>query len=327
MTHTIGCDVSKTKLDFAVMDAGQHVQDTFTSSNDTKGHAEAIERLAPFKEGACVIIEATSSYHVKLALALREAGFVVFVINPIITRKHASAGIRKTKTDRVDAKLLAKVGLLEPELKLFQETRMDMEKKCLSQAIAKLKCARRKMTQRIHQLDDMRDVYGSSGATILLSLKNVTESLDTAIEKLKQRLGAMVKEEAAIVASIPGVGIGTAAQIVAELGDISRFHDRNQVTAFAGLDPSIRESGSSIRGRSRITKRGSPELRGILGQAAWGVMMHNPMFKTYYQKKKSEGKHYFTILVAMAKKLLLIIYSMLKSKTSYDPSRYPQLVA
>lgn len=322
MPYSIGCDVSKRTLDVALMRETQDVQETFRVSNDSRGHAELMKRIAPFKTEARLILEATSHYHLPLALALTESGFRVVVLNPLIMKKFASSGIRKTKTDKADAVLLAKIGFLEPNLKPFTETRMDMEKKLLSQMIGSLKKKRRSLRQRLRQIEEMQCLTGASGKACITSLQKLVRTTDMEIKALEERLVSLVGEDARLLATIPGVGIASASRITAELGDVSRFRRRDQVTAFAGLDPSIRESGTSVRGRSRITKRGSPGLRGVLGQAAWGVMMHNPVFKDYYEKKKSDGKHYLTILMAIAKKLLLLIYGMLKSGASYDLARH-----
>lgn len=321
MDSSIGCDVSKAKLDFAVIGPGQKAIGSFVVSNDEKGHAEAIKKLASHKE-SLVIMESTSHYHVEIAFAFREAGMRVVVLNPLTVRKYVVSGIRKTKTDKADAKLLAKIGFLEHDLKFFNETRENIERKMLSQLIKKLQKDHQAHAQRLHQLEDQMKEGNVTLGIMIDSINELLESCSMQIERLQNKLIQLVGPEAELIASIPGVGLASAACIVAELGDVGRFKGRNQVAAFAGLDPSIRESGSSVHGRSRITKRGSRELRGVLGRVAWGAMMHNPVFKKYYQDKAKEGKHYFAILVAMSRKMLLIIYSMLKSKTPYDLSKH-----
>lgn len=325
MSFSVGCDVSKRTLDLAVMRETREIKETFRVSNDSSGYAEILRRLKPLGSDLRVILEATSHYHLELALTLSEAGTEVIVLNPLIMKKFASSGIRKTKTDRVDAKLLAKIGFLEPRLKVFHETRASIEQKLLSQMIGSLKKKRRECSQRLHQIEETRFVSGVAGAACISSLQAIMKTADVEIEDLERRLLDLVGNKARLISTIPGIGLGSAARIVAELGDVMRFRDRDQVTAFAGLDPSIHESGSSIHGRSRITKRGSPELRSVLGQVAWGAMMHNAHFKSYADKKKAEGKHYFTILVATAKKLLLIIYAMLRNGTPYNPALHSQI--
>jgi transposase len=317
MPFSIGCDVSKAKLDIAVINEKQELQISFQVVNHPQGFCMLCEKLTPYRDSP-VILEATSHYHLGVAFALKELGYVVHVINPLITKKFASSGIRKTKTDKVDAKLLATIGWLEPSLKPWMESRETIEYKRLSQLIGKLSKDRRSYVQRLRQLEELQPLCCIEIQLELVSLHTIIDTLCIQIHTLEKQLAKYLKEETRILSSIPGVGKESAARIAAELGDVSRFTDRDHMTAFSGLDPSKKESGTSIRGRSRISKRGSPELRCVLGQVAWGVMMHNAVFKAYAEKKRKEGKHYYSILVAVAKKLLLIMYSLLKNKQTYD---------
>jgi transposase len=226
----------------------------------------------------------------------------------------------------MDAELLARVGRSESGLQPYQETPDSVEKKQLVQMIKKFKDERRKFHQRLNQIEGNPSCPEAATACMAASLRDVIDALDRNIASLEKRLIAQVGKDAKLIATIPGLSVKNAALIVAELGDVSRFRSRNQVTAFAGLDPIVHESGSSVRGRSRISKRGSTRLRGSLGQAAWGLKMHNPHFIAYAEKLKTDGKHYFTILVAMARKLLLLIASMLRTRRVYDPGvKYPNL--
>ncbi len=320
MPYSIGCDVGKRTLDVVVMRETHDVEDVFRVPNDPSGHAEILRRLEPFRGCARVILEATGHYHLGLAFALVESGHAVTVLNPLLMKKFASSGIRKTKTDKIDAKLLAKIGFLEPHLKPFTETRVSIERKQLSQLIGKLKRDRRSTVQRLHQIEETKEVCPDVAGYEIASLRAIIRVKDEEIVSLEKRLLAFVRKSAELLATIPGVSRRSGARIAAELGDVSRFTDRDQVTAFAGLDPAVKESGTSVHRRGRITKRGSSELRCVLGQTAWGVMMHNALFKAYAQKKKAEGKHYFSVLVSVAKKLLLVMYAMLRNGTPYDPN-------
>ena len=317
MTYSIGCDVSKAKLDIAVINEKQEIQCSFQVLNHPQGFLLLREKLKPYQESS-VILEATSHYHLGAAFTLTEAGYVVHVINPLITKKFASSGIRKTKTDKVDAKLLATIGLLESSLKPWMESRKTLEVKRLSQLLGKLGKDQRSYVQRLHQLEELQPLCQLDVQMEIDSLQIIIQAIALQIDILEKRLVSSLNEETTILSSIPGVGKASAAKIAAELGDVSRFSDRDHVTAFSGLDPSKKESGTSIHGRSCISKRGSPELRCVLGQAAWGVMMHNEVFKAYAEKKRAEGKHYYSILVSVAKKLLVIMYSLLKNKQLYD---------
>src|SRR5512133_136675 len=317
MSYSIGCDVSKNKLDIAIMNEHHEVQTTFVVSNNTKGFQTLCEKLIPYREGH-IILEATSHYHLGACFALVRAGYDVYVINPLIMKRYAISGIRKTQTDAVDAKLLSLIGLLEPSLQPWSENQKTLECKRLSQLIYKFNKQRRSCVQRLHQLQEMEDTCDVDMETERTALQMIMKTIMDQTKILEKRLGSFLKEETEILSSIPGVGKASAMKIVAELGDISRFSDRNSVTAFSGLDPSKKESGTSIHGKGRITKRGSQILRCILGQTAWGVMMHNAVFKKYAEKKRAEGKHYFSILVIVAKKLLQLMYTLLKNKQRYD---------
>ena len=317
--HSIGIDVSKAKLDVAVIDSESRKPVlVFREENSPEGCRQIAAKLKPYA-GSVLVMEATAGFHYAPAFILRDADFRVKVINPIITGKFASSGIRKTKTDRTDAVLLAKIGILEPDLADYREDERQICLRKLSKAIAGLKKQRRSLVQKTGQL---KHLEGAGSSDVARSLGNVIKSLDKEIIILTGKLVGLVGAEADRISSIPGIGREIAAVIAAELGDVTRFAGKRQAVAFSGLDPSVRESGTSLKGRSRISKRGSNVLRHVLFQGAWGLMMHNPRFRSFYEKKKAEGKHYFAILCAMARKLLILIYTMLKNNTLYDPIKF-----
>ena len=106
---------------------------------------------------------------------------------------------------------------------------------------------------------------------------------------------------------------------MAELGDVSRFATKHQLTAFAGIDASVFESGEYKRKQgNRISKRGSKYLRKQLYYAAKTASIFDPEMKKFYEKKKSEGKHYNVIMIAVARKILMRIYAVMKQKRLYE---------
>lgn len=126
-------------------------------------------------------------------------------------------------------------------------------------------------------------------------------------------------EDKHYLASIPGVSSISAAIYLAELGDISKFHNKHQLTAFAGLDASVCESGTYKRTQgNRISKRGSKYLRKQLYYAAKTAVIFDPELKAYFVKKKHEGKHYNVIMIAVARKLLMRMYVVMKQKRVYE---------
>lgn len=120
------------------------------------------------------------------------------------------------------------------------------------------------------------------------------------------------------ITTIPGIGFVLGAMILAELGDIGRFAAPEKVLAFAGLEPSVYQSGKYTPASGTMVKRGSPYLRWALLMAARSTIVNNPNFATYYQKKVSEGKHYNVICSHVAKKLVRMIFALLKKNTAYS---------
>jgi transposase len=128
-----------------------------------------------------------------------------------------------------------------------------------------------------------------------------------------------IDENIRLLCSIPGVSDTTAHNLLAEIGDISRFTGVKQLVAFAGLAPAERQSGSSVRGKAMLNKRGSRRLRKSLYMPAVVASMHNPDVKELYRRMKAAGKNSMCAMVACMRKLLHIAYGVLKNRTPYKP--------
>jgi transposase len=135
--------------------------------------------------------------------------------------------------------------------------------------------------------------------------------------QIEQEISHHVDESKTTLLSIPGVGYTTGAIILAEIGDVHRFKNDAQLLAYAGLDPSVYQSGK-FEGNYRISKRGSSILRWAIYQAAQASVKFDPVFKAYYLKKKSEGKRYRVIIGHVTKKLMRVIRSILKNNSTYS---------
>lgn len=306
MIQSIGIDVSKSKLDLGIINSDQTTAN-HQFANDHEGFLCLIKILKSYQkvEDKPVVIEATGGYHYGITFSLLEKDFKkVFVINPIITKKHLSSQIRKIKTDKKDSLLLAKIGLLE-ELHTFAESMQEVLVKRNVRLFHFLKKQLQQINNRISSVKSLNLKNNFEQET----LEETKNDLELKLEKVKTEI---VKNITIENVKIKGVSELHLKAILAELGNLKRFKNQKQIIAFSGLDPTIKESGTSVRGRSRLSKRGSKTLRYFLFQSAWGVMMHNDKYKEYYNKKKNEGKHYFTCLSAIARKLLCEIYFNLK---------------
>ena len=146
--------------------------------------------------------------------------------------------------------------------------------------------------------------------------------MQSQLEEFNQLIESFVDEhhnnDIDLLTSIPGVGKPTAASFLSELGDINNFKTYKQLTAFIGTDPSVFQSGSSVNARSSISKRGNAHLRRAIWHMARASTLWNEPLKAYYDKKRSEGKTFKQSVIAVANKLIRIIFSMLKNNTKFD---------
>lgn len=126
------------------------------------------------------------------------------------------------------------------------------------------------------------------------------------------------------ILSIPGIGLVTGASILGEIGDINRFSNPSQLVAFAGLDASVSQSGDYMGTHNRMSKRGSPYLRHALFQSAFVASQNDPVLKAFYLKKKSEGKHHYTAIGAVARKMCHLIFVILKENRPYEIRQIPE---
>jgi transposase len=121
-----------------------------------------------------------------------------------------------------------------------------------------------------------------------------------------------------LLRSIPGIGAVCAASLVASVGDIRRFSSPEKLVAYIGLDCRVHQSGTSVKGKGFISKRGNHRLRSILFNAAFVARQHNPELKTYFEKKTGEGKHYLSALTAVERKLIHIIWAVWTRGTPFE---------
>ena len=141
------------------------------------------------------------------------------------------------------------------------------------------------------------------------------EQLDAEIIKYYESFGCFLH-------TIPGVGIITAATILGEIGDITRFKTSSALVAYAGIDPSVKQSGEFNSTHNHMSKRGSPYLRHAIFLAACTCAFHDSPMNEYYKKKRAQGKHHLTAVGAVSRKLTTIIYAILRDGKPYEPKKF-----
>ena len=321
--QAIGIDVSKAELYIALSKNNRSVSIIRIKNSENSIKKFITDYLQSYLNK--IIMESTGDYHLLAAVLLFEAGLDIRVINPLMSAKYAQGNIRKTKTDKADAKLLAKIALVENDLPpKFSMTRAEVNYRkkmklldTLSKHMTSLKVALNSYQTTIGQLQvNLSPAEIEFQQTIKL-LKKQKEHLLKELEMPAVENKAEKKLDQTLLAEIPGVANHTAAAVMSIMAD-GPATTAKQWIAYTGLDISVRESGQ-WKGRCKLTKRGNSTLRSWIFSSAWGAVMTNEKFRAYYDHLKNQGRHHFECLLIVARKLLRIMFNLLKTKNHFNP--------
>jgi len=310
--HAIGIDMSKVSFHAALDETNVKV---FKNTKEgIKNFLETISDLECTKENTVIGTEATGVYHFLFCQTLRSLGWNIKVINPLLSHKVIESTLRRVKTDHHDAIAIRKAILLGMG-RIYTDTPEILALKTLVVEREALVRMRAETKQRIHnhkirEKATGTNLHDSFGGTIKLLSYEIRES--------ERKMKDYVPETQKLLQSIPGVGPASAAALVANVGDIKRFESPEKLVAYIGLDCRVYESGISIKGKGYITKRGNRYLRYILFNASFVAVRVNPILKKYFQKKIGEGKHYFSAMTAVERKLIHIIYAVWSRNTPFE---------
>jgi transposase len=222
--------------------------------------------------------------------------------------------LRHAKTDRNDALAIRKT-LLTGAGHYYTDTPDMLALKTLVQEREALCRMRAETKQRIHAHSLRAKAVGISMHD---SFSGSIRLLTYEMKEIEKEYGNYASETQQLLRSIPGIGKVTAAALVAYVGDVKRFGSPEKLVAYIGLDCRVHESGTSIHGKGYITKRGNRYLRYILFNAAFIARRRNPDMKEYFKKKMSEGKHYYSALCAVERKLVHLIYAVWTRGTPFE---------
>ncbi|HEY9840542.1 MAG: IS110 family transposase [Candidatus Sericytochromatia bacterium] len=319
MKTFVGIDISKASVDIAVTtDRPKHFVLKHYPSN-TAQTAMAILADLPTSE-VHVVLEATGTYGHRLATAFFEAGVPVSMVNPLCIKHFAQMRLKRAKTDRYDAKTIAAYGRAET-LTLWQPRAPEREKlRQVVKAIEDLNVIRTELTNRqeaYSKLPVQSEVCQAHYARLVAEVEASLKSLKKELKTLSQQADAQAMK---LLLSIPGIGPGTAGVLVAYYGQFEDFETASQVVAFAGLNPSVFQSGTSVRGRGGLSKRGHASIRCLLYMGALSAIRFNPLCKALYDRLLAKGKAKRVALVAVAHKLLRIAFGVVKGGRPYNPN-------
>jgi len=318
-TAWLGIDIAKDTFEACLLLEKRSAHGTF--ANTPAGFAKLDHWLKKRQVGpvhAC--LEATGRYSEGLAEHLHAAGHTVSVINPARLKAFGQATLVRTKTDQTDGWLLA-------EFCRRQQPEPWQPPAPEKQALRAL-VRRRESLLQLRQQEANRLGSGEDSPVVCASLAAVLKVLDEQLAQIEQAIRAQVaddpalKHQSELVDSIPGIGPTTAAALLAEI-DFGAYPSARQVAAQAGLTPRQRQSGTSVHGRPRLSKQGASQLRRILFFPAIVAKRHNPVIRAFAKRLAERGKAKLAIVCACRRKLLHLVYGVLKTGLPFDPNYRP----
>ncbi|PRX43110.1 IS110 family RNA-guided transposase [Salegentibacter salegens] len=305
-----GVDISKNVFD-VVDSSGKHSQ----FSNDPKGFKALFKTLS--SEGL-VVMEATGYYHYRLAQFLYEQHVQVSVVNPLSVKRFIQMKLSKVKTDKSDAKAICEYATVN-EVPLYT-ARNKNQAECL-QLLRMIDVYIKQSTALKNKLHGEK-VLGKPSKAVYHSLNRALKNVQTEIQVLENRLTEIVKEEQqqqlTLLKSIPGMGNKTAIMLIVLTDGFSNFENARQLCCYTGITPTIRESGKSVRGKSRISKVGNSKLRNLLFMCSFTACKHNKACKEIYERIIAKGKSKKLALIAVCNKLLKQAFAIAKTGLPYD---------
>ncbi len=314
----LGIDIAKLKFDVCLLNTqGKLRHKVFP--NTASGFSQLAMWLT--KQGvtpevhACM--EATGTYGEALAYQLHQDGYTVSVVNPAAVKAFAGSRLSRTKTDRVDAELIARFCLAQqprawappaPEVRELQALVRRLE------SLIEMRVA-----------EENRLEAGTAVSAVKSSVEQHVVYLNAEIKRTEELIREHIndhptlKQKSALLDSIPGIGATTAALLLAEIVDVTQYRSARQVAAYAGLVPRERRSGSSVRGRTRLSKIGNARLRKALYFPAITALRCSAYFKEWAAGLRERGKCKMSVIGAAMRKLIHLAYGVLKTGKPFDP--------
>jgi len=310
---TLGIDISKQKFDVALLIGNKLKHKKF--SNSKKGHQALLAWLHKHDvQNVHACMEATGVYGEALAECLYDNKINISIVNPARVKGFAQSEQLRTKTDKVDAGLIARFCLaLEPSY--WQP--LPVEIRQCRDLVRRLEALGNMYRQESNRLEGTSDFIAEQ-------LHKHLEYLDVEIKNVKKMIKQHIdnhpdmKKRKVLLESIPGIGEATINVILSEFGNITQFKNAKALAAFIGVAPKTRESGTSLRSRARMSKMGRSNLRKAFFMPALVALRHNPLIMELKLRLTKAGKSKMAIVGAAMRKLVHIIYGVLKNGVPFD---------
>lgn len=318
--ESVGIDVGKDNLSICL--AYQDQTNRMFEIKNTKPEINEFMRNNLSGYTNKIILESTGRFHLLPAVMLSENQLDVRVINPLISKKYSTGSVRKVKSDKQDSKMLSRIAIQEEKLPdTFHCSRKELGIRKKISLVAS-------MEKQVQQLNSVMRDFSETKKTLGISFSTTEKQLLLSVKRLvkqKNKLEKEIESESSInnldknrkiFSSICGVSSYVATVADAFFSD-QYLESPKQWIAYAGLDVSVRQSGK-WKGKCRLTKRGNAYLRKRLFSAAWGAKMNNEKFRKYYDSLRESGRNYVEALVIIARKIVRIMFALVKNKTEFN---------
>lgn len=305
--QVVGIDVGKEKLDVG-LNGEKRVRDW---ANDEQGR-QVLSDWVVEQAAELVVVEASGGYEAALVSELVERGLEVALVNPTRVRAFARAEGLLAKTDKIDARLIARFGaIMRPEAR----ARREQNQLELNQWVSRRR-------QLVLMVVAEKNRLQTAPAEVQADIIRHIDWLEAEVERLEQRINQAIatnptwRETARRIETVPGMGPITASTLVADLPELGQLN-RQKIAALVGVAPFNHDSGKR-RGKRRIFG-GRTSVRSVLYMATLSAIRHNPVIKSFYQRLLAKGKVKKVALTACMRKLLIILNTMVKSGQDWDP--------
>lgn len=306
----VGIDISK--LTFDVCKNGSH----FQFSNDKKGFKGFRKLLNPQTDWC--VMEASGPYCQQLASYLYAEDIKVSVVNPLVIKRFCQMRLIRAKTDKKDAAMIADYGNTEHPSAWEPDPAYLIELKQMHTLVNQLDKSR---TGLVRQLESFQHAIFLSQSVKKTLVKTIND-LEKQIAQIEKEMENLIKkyhpEMFDQIISIPGIGKKTSLFLIVITGGFTKFESAKQLSSYVGLSPRIYESGTSVKGRSRITKMGMSRIRAMLYVCTWSAIKCNKACKEIYERLLLKGKSKRLALIAVANKLIKQVFAVATKHVVYE---------
>ncbi|MBL1432309.1 MAG: IS110 family transposase [Gammaproteobacteria bacterium] len=311
--QVLGIDISKQKFDVALLKDTKLKHKKFP--NNRKGFTALFEWLVHHDAASAhVCMEATGIYSEALSVFLHDQRMTISIVNPARIKGFAQSELLRSKTDKVDAGLIARFCAAMNPQQWHPQPMQIRQLRDLARRLEALNQMHQQESNRLQGASEMITSHLQHHLTFLVQeIKQLKAQIQQHIDQHPD-----LKQRKRLLQSIPGIGEATINVILSEFGNITQFRNAKALAAFIGVAPKIRQSGTSLRPRATMSKMGRSSLRKAFFMPALVALRYNPLIIELKKRLTAAGKSKMAIVGAAMRKLVHIIYGVLKNKLPFD---------